>query len=565
MPHTVAGVNEAPTTANATFCATLVDQWVTHGLTRAFVAPGSRSTPLALALIANSDIDVAVFHDERGAAFAALGHGLATGRPAVVLCTSGTAAAHFFAAVIEADASAVPLIVCTADRPPELWGRGAPQTIDQTNLYGTRVRAFIEPGPPDDVDQAAWRDVALRAWEHATGPTPGPVHCNLSFRDPLTGRPGPLPTGVSSVAVKQPSGPDDNEVENIAARLRGRRGVIIAGRNETVGRDIVELAQRLGWPLIADHRSGARSAGMPFVISRFDALLRVPEFREAHQPEVVLRIGEILSSKAVSQWLTSWAGEVVATRPHARNIDPEDVASIQIDEAGFVSALLASLDDDHVCGPEWLASWIAADQAAIEAGQAVIEALGRQSEIAVAQAVVDAVPADGALVLSSSMPIRDVEWFGPPRSDIHVYSNRGANGIDGVVATATGVALTGAPTICLIGDVALLHDATSLIGLRGRHIDLTIVVVDNDGGGIFSFLPQRKSLDDGDYELLFGTPHGTDLAALFQAHGLRCETWPAPLTPEGVRIVIASSDRGQNLAVHDAVNGAVGEALSGRV
>ena len=173
LPHTVADVNEAPITSNATFCATLVDQWVLDGLTQAFVAPGSRSTPLALALVAHAGINVALFHDERGAAFAALGHGLATERPAVVVCTSGTAGSHFFSAVIEADASAVPLIVCTADRPPELWGRGAPQTIDQTALYGTKVRAFLEPGPPEDSDPGLWRGVARQAWQYATGANPG--------------------------------------------------------------------------------------------------------------------------------------------------------------------------------------------------------------------------------------------------------------------------------------------------------------------------------------------------------------------------------------------------------
>lgn len=557
-------MNQAPTTANATFSATLVDQWVIEGLTHAFVAPGSRSTPLALALVAHRGIDVALFHDERGAAFAALGHGLATGRPAVVICTSGTAAAHFFAAVIEADASAVPLIVCTGDRPPELWGRGAPQTIDQTALFGSKVRAFIEPGPPDDTEPDTWRLIASEAWKQATGRTPGPVHCNLSFRDPLTGNAGPLPAALPKTAIEPARVVDPLDVAAIAARFRGGRGVIIAGRNETSGDDIIELARRLGWPIIADHRSGCRRADADLVMQRFDALLREPEFGHAHEPDVVFRIGEIVSSKAVSQWLAAWAGDVVATRPHGRNIDPENIATTQIDETGLVASLLTTLDGGDRCAAGWLTSWIEADHDALETSRGVIAAAGVHNEIAAAQAVVEAVPPGGALVVSSSMPVRDVEWFGPSRDDIDVYANRGANGIDGVVATAIGVALTQTPTICLIGDVALLHDSTSLIALRKRPIDLTIVAVDNDGGGIFSFLPQHELLTVGDYELLFGTPHGTDLHALCKAHGLLSLDWPAPLAPSGIRIVIVDSDRDLNEALHGAVNHAVADRFTGR-
>lgn len=537
-------------------------------MTHAFIAPGSRSTPLARAFVAHPQIESHVLHDERAAAFAALGHGVATGRPAVVMCTSGTAAAHFYAAVIEADLSAVPLIVCTADRPPELWGRGAPQTIDQTHLYGSRVRDFIEPGPPDDGEPSSWRTLARRMISSATGATPGPVHANLSFRDPLTGTADVLAPPMPSLALHEPPQPPAQIVADVVELIAGRRGVLIAGRNESSGDDVVELAARLRWPVIADHRSGCRDPEAIHVLRHFDALLRDSAFAAGHRPQVVLRVGEIVSSKATSQWLAgNGQGEVIATRPWGRNIDPEAIATLQVDEAGIVPAILRALPADADCDAEWLDSWTTADQAARDTIASELACLSEPDacEVVIAQRAIDAVPARGALVVSSSMPVRDVEWFGQHRNDVTFISNRGANGIDGVVATAIGVALSGLPTVCLIGDVAFLHDSTSLIGLRDRDIDLTIMVIHNNGGGIFSFLPQHDLLDPGEYELLFGTPHGTDLVALANAHGVEVGSWPATdLAPKGVRVVVAQTNRDENLVLHNRLNDAVARAIAAR-
>lgn len=558
----------APTTASATFCATLVDQWVGEGLTQAFVAPGSRSTPLALAVVRHPAVDVALFHDERGAAFAALGHGQATGRPSVVLSTSGTAGSHFYAAIIEADASAVPMIVCTADRPPELWGRGAPQTIDQTELFGSTVRCFFEPGPPDDSDPSSWRAIARDAWNAAIGHpapgAPGPVHCNLSFRDPLTGLPGALPEPLGHAVPQPATSLGEATLDDLGGRLRGRRGVIVAGRNESSQQDVLELARRLGWPLLADHRSNCRDETCEVVVDRFDALLRHASFADRYRPEVVLRVGEPLSSKALSQWLARCGADIIATRPHGRNIDPETIATTQVDEAGLLTALVARIDVGDAVAPDWLEAWTTGDRQAQAAIDDVLARAESPNEIEIARHVVAAVPEAGALVVSSSMPVRDVEWFADSRRSIDVYSNRGANGIDGVIATSIGVALTGTPTTCLLGDIAFLHDSSSLVALRDRDIDLTIIVVDNDGGGIFSFLPQNDLLDTNQYEFLFGTPHGTDLAALCEAHGIRCDSWPAPggFDGSGVRVVIAPSERSRNHALHNAIEIAVGDLLA---
>ncbi len=557
----------------ATFCATVVDEWCRAGLDAAFVAPGSRSTPLALALAADERVAVHVFHDERSASFAALGHGLATGRPAAVLCTSGTAATHFHAAVVEADLSSVPLLVCTADRPPELWGVGAPQTIDQTHLYGRAVRFFAEPGPPDASTAPSWRSLASRAVAEAVGwsDRPGPVHLNLSFRDPLVGSPGPLPEGRPDgrpwhEATTPPAGSTGGGLDRLVGLLHDGTaavdGAIVAGAGTPDPAAVDRLAETLGWPVIADHRSGCR--GGPNAVRYADALLRSSTFGD-HRCDVVLRFGETLASKALSQWLTRTRPAIAAVFDRTRWSDPERDASIVVEGAATAAALAERLPPGLQPSTA-IDRWRRADARAAEAIDTVLAeaatAEGPTPEIGVAVATVDAVPAGGVLVVSSSMPVRDVEWFGPLRRDLDVLANRGANGIDGVISTAVGVALAGRPTTVLIGDVAFLHDSTALVALADRPVELTIVVIDNDGGGIFSFLPQATELDHGVYELLFGSPHGTDLAALARAHRLTVDRWPASPSPgPGPRVVIAHSDRATNVDLHQRLERAVIEAV----
>ncbi len=537
-----------PITAAATFCATLVDEWVHAGVTRAFIAPGSRSTPLALALHDREEIAVALFHDERSASFAALGHGLATHTPGIVLCSSGTAGTHFHAAVVEADLSAVPLIVCTADRPPELVGVGAPQTIVQTNLYGPIVRLFVEPGVPDPADLAEWRPFGARTVAAAIGARgkPGPVHCNLAFRDPLDGAPDELPIRTSnSIPWKpEPKSPTAAYLARIVDILNGRHGVVVAGSGITDPEAVIELAKRLQWPLIADQRSGCASADDAVVFG--DLIARTARFTVAQRPEVILRFGEQQSSKALNQWITHSGATIIAATPNGRWIDPDRAASLILSEEGLATALLEA---DFTTVPGRTTEWTTANDAA-SAAVAQFAEHHPASEIAVARSILLSSPATANVVLSSSMPIRQVEWFAGDSGERRVFSNRGANGIDGVIATAAGVAYAAGPTICFIGDVALLHDASSLAALSRRPIDLTIVVVDNDGGGIFSHLPQSSNLTTAQFEFLFGTPHGTDIATLAAAHGIQVEPWsPEALSSiDGVRMLIASSDRARSLA-----------------
>lgn len=554
-------MTQAPQDVQATFCATLVDQWVRMGLRHAVVAPGSRSTPMALALAARADLSLHIAHDERSAAFIALGIGLSTRVPAALLCTSGTAATHFHAAVVEADLSGVPMLVLTADRPPELQGIGAPQTINQVRLYGDVVRCYADPGVAELAGIDAWRAMAAEWWGNAADSNPGPVHVNLAFREPLVGVVGALPPSIATLdAAGDVLSPD---VAALAALLDGRRGLIVAGAGIADATAVESLANALQWPVLADARSGCRH--LSGAVSCFDGILRATAFAAAHRPEVVLHLGEPPASKVFGQWLQ--AGDAVHVHVHAqpRTIDPLRLVSQRVvGQPSVVCKQLASTIG-ATTDSTWLADWQRAERLGQNAIDAALE-LDALSEACVARTLSDG---DAQLVVSSSMPVRDVEWFGRPGSRSKVHSNRGANGIDGVVATAIGVAVgSGQPTVVLLGDVAFCHDQSSLTALAARQLPLTIVVVDNDGGGIFSFLPQATTLPQERFEQLFGTPHGTDIVAVARAHGLGARTVTttndlvAALADDSVTVVRVASDRVQNVAVHARLNSAIAAAIS---
>ncbi|MGB8858854.1 MAG: 2-succinyl-5-enolpyruvyl-6-hydroxy-3-cyclohexene-1-carboxylic-acid synthase [Ilumatobacteraceae bacterium] len=561
---TQAGPQMQSAAVQATFCATLVDQWVRLGMRHAVVAPGSRSTPMALALAAQPGLTVHVVHDERSAAFMALGIGLADGVPAALLCTSGTAATHFHAAVVEGDLSGVPMLVLTADRPPELQGIGAPQTIDQTELYGGVVRRFADPGVASSADAGSWRHLAADWWMSATGTDPGPVHVNLPFREPLVGVTGELPPSIELP-------PTDNEgwfmmrpdVAELAEMIDRPRGVIIAGVGVDDPSAVAALAEALQWPVLADPRSGCRV--LPQAVSCFDALLRHAPFAAAHFPAVALHLGEAPASKVLGAWLQESGAVHVQVHAQRRTIDPLGIIGERVyGQPSTVCTELVPLVRG-ASGHPWLAGWLHAERT----GQAAVESALAAEAAFTEPAVARLLSREAArLVVSSSMPVRDVEWFGSPGSATVVHSNRGANGIDGVIATGVGVAAaTGSATVVYVGDVAFCHDQSSLTALAGRGLPLTIVVTDNDGGGIFSFLPQATSLSAERFEQLFGTPHGTDIVALARAHGLGATTVTtaaqlrAALADPGVTVVRVPSDRAGNVAVHDRVLAAVAAAL----
>ena len=551
----------------ATFCATLVDEWARQGVRHAVVAPGSRSTPLAIALARNDAIEVHVFHDERSASFAALGIGSASGFPAVLLCTSGTAATHFHGAVVEAHQSDVPMIVCTADRPPELRDVGAAQTIDQTHLFGTSVRWFHDPGVASRDAASTWRSLASRTVQAALGARPGPVHLNLPFREPLTGEvvDMPQPREKKWSDVIRLGSSENQDLSEIAKAISGRRGVIIAGRGAS--RDVLSLSESLGWPILADAVSGVREQNSAVVIG-FDSILRSDRFATSHIPEVVLRIGAPPASKVLAQWVKKIECQTIQLRSSEMVTDPDHIVESTVigDVATSTRVLAAAVTP---CDKTWLADWAVAEEVA----QKAISAWTSEnfSEPSVARTVTAAMQVGSHLVVSSSMPIRDVEWFGSTTAGVTVHSNRGTNGIDGVISTAVGVAIsTKAQVTVLIGDVACLHDSNGLLALNRRDVDLTIVVTNNDGGSIFSFLPQAQIVSNSDFELLYGTPHGASFEHLAATHGIsyECVTTVKDLAKtlqqSGTRLIEVPCDRFANVSQHEALQSAVVDAVEAR-
>ncbi|HET9691619.1 MAG TPA: 2-succinyl-5-enolpyruvyl-6-hydroxy-3-cyclohexene-1-carboxylic-acid synthase [Acidimicrobiales bacterium] len=566
----------------ATFAATLVDEWVRSGVTDAVVAPGSRSTPLLVALGDDRRIATHVALDERAAGFMALGYGMATGRPAPVVTTSGTAAVELHPAVVEADLAGVAMVAVTADRPPELHHVGAPQTVEQVGLYGGATRLVLDPGAPTADGAGGWRALAARAVAAARGGPlgPGPVQLNLAFREPLLGQPGALPEGRPDGAPwTLPStpvpGPVDDAVLGRLVERRAEAGVIVAGAGAGDPAVVLDVASALGWPVFADPRSGVR---LPhhLVVAAADALLRTDV--AGWEPQAVLRLGRPWASKVLGSWLAQRGpGAVdVLVDPHGRWADPDRRVThvIAADPTGVGLALQARAGAGGHVASRWAARWHRAEAAAQVAIGGVLtpEAEGRAplSEPGVARAVTAAVPDGGVLVVSSSMPVRDVEWFSAPRRGIRVLANRGANGIDGVVATCVGAALSGTPTVGLLGDLAFVYDASALLWAARRPVRCTLVVVDNDGGGIFSFLPQA-GMAPGRFEEMWGTPHGLDVVAVCRAYGVavaEVASGPDLLAAvgdpgPGVRVVVVRTDRHANVAAHERVNAAVAAAVAG--
>jgi 2-succinyl-5-enolpyruvyl-6-hydroxy-3-cyclohexene-1-carboxylate synthase len=554
----------SPGDTAATFCATLVDEWARQGVRHAVVAPGSRSTPLAVALARNEGIEVHVFHDERSASFAALGIGTASGFPAVLLCTSGTAATHFHGAVVEAHQSDVPMIVCTADRPPELRDVGAAQTIDQTHLFGTAVRWFHDPGVPSRDAATTWRSLASRTVHAAVGARPGPVHLNLPFREPLTGDVVDMPASREKKwsEVVHLGASEVQDLSEIIKAISGRRGVIIAGRGAS--RDVLSLSEALGWPILADAVSGVREPNNSVVIG-FDAILRSELFATSHVPEVILRIGASPASKVLAQWIKKNDCRVVQIRSTEMVSDPDHMVEFTVvgDVATTTRVLAAAVTP---CDKAWIIDWADAET---RAQKAISEwTFENFSEPSVARTVTSASSVGSHLVISSSMPIRDVEWFGTTTPGVTVHSNRGTNGIDGVISTAVGVAIaTKSRVTVLIGDVACLHDSNGLWALSRRDVDLTIVVTNNDGGSIFSFLPQAQIVSNSDFELLYGTPHGASFEHLAATHGIAYERVASvkdletTLQRTGTRLIEVPCDRFANVAQHESLNSAVVAAV----
>ncbi|MEU4410375.1 2-succinyl-5-enolpyruvyl-6-hydroxy-3-cyclohexene-1-carboxylic-acid synthase [Streptosporangium sp. NPDC023963] len=550
-----------PATALATV---LVDELARCGLTDVVLAPGSRSAPLALAVHADSRLRLHVRVDERSASHLAVGLARRSDRPVVLICTSGTAAANFHPAVIEAHESGVPLLVLTADRPPELRDTGASQTVDQIKLYGTAVRWFSEIGVPEDRpgQVAYWRSTACRAYQRAMGPyDPGPVHLNVAFREPL------IPDGDPSWSESLEG---DAAGPWVRARVASppvalhlpptRRGVLVVGDGATNTRRYVAAAGMAGWPVLSEPNGGARYGD--HAMSAYHFLLGTPEFADRHRPDVVVTLGRPGLSRPLLNWLRRAGEHIVVASDMTRWPDPTRSAT----QVAQVVEIPVSAGDDT-----WLHSWRRAETAARAAIDEVLDGSGL-SEPRLARDLAEALP-NGALLFSgSSMPIRDLDQAMRPRRGLRIMANRGAAGIDGVVSSAMGAALAhNGPSYALMGDLTFLHDQNGLLlGSREPRPDLCLVVVNNDGGGIFSLLPQAALRDP--FERVFGTSHGVDLGYVAAATGTPYTFVDEPgqlvkaLRGEGLRMVEVRTDRESNARLHaamrDAAHAAVRDAMA---
>jgi 2-succinyl-5-enolpyruvyl-6-hydroxy-3-cyclohexene-1-carboxylate synthase len=501
----------------------LVDELVRGGMAHACVSPGSRSTPLVLALARHPAVTVHVHLDERSSAFVALGIAKATGEPVAVASTSGTAAAEFFPAVVEASQARVPLILVTADRPPRLRGTGANQTIDQVELYGSSVRAYLEPPVPSlEADVAgAWRAAGREAIEAARGHVPGPAHVNCCFEEPLapTGSPVLEPRGGQPLPGGEPPRAETFEaigVPAISDLVRGvERGLVVAGPLRRREPQVLALAARLGWPLLAEPLSHVRNPG---ALEAGQALAGSPAWREAITPDIVLQFGATPTTRA-TQALVAAGRALVVVDDGFPDPDPDHRAAISVRApVGEVAAGLLDTDGSAPITP-WRTAWRAADTAARTAIDGCLDSWAEPSEMGVARDLAAAIPDGGTLFVGNSMPVRDLDGSMAPRDGLRVLANRGASGIDGLVSTALGVAASGSgPTFALLGDLTFLYDAGAVLWNASQGPDLVVVVNDNGGGQIFAGLGQRQ-LPPDELERLFLTPHGADLEALCGAAG----------------------------------------------
>jgi 2-succinyl-5-enolpyruvyl-6-hydroxy-3-cyclohexene-1-carboxylate synthase len=572
----------------------LVDELVRCGVSDAVLAPGSRSAALAMAAHDDPRLRLHVEIDERSAGFLAVGLARASGRPAAVIVTSGSAVANLHPAVVEADTGAVPLLLLTADRPPELRDTGANQTIDQLGLFGGAVRWFHEIGVAEDRPDAVayWRSVASRAVAETVGARTlaGPVHLDVPFREPTVpasddgrSRAAPFAQRLDGRHDRRPwvaltTAPRELPVEQLqamAARLSAtERGLVVVGQTTVPAGPVHALARATGYPVIAEPTSNAR---LPGALAHAGQLVEHPGFAAAHRPDLVVRVGRTGLSRPLASFLDARVPQVLIDGDGAWHDPERAIAELVVADPATTCAALAELLAVPTAS-EWTDRWRDADRSATDAIDAVLDGEDRPTEPRVARDLGATLPDGTTLVVGSSMPVRDLDLFLRPREGLRVVANRGASGIDGAVSTALGVAIADAtdegpdraPTVALVGDLTLLHDANGfLLSPDLPQVDCTFVVVDNDGGGIFSFLPQAGF--PGPFERVFGTPHGRDLGDLARLHRLGYtrveragELAPAVVDAGragGLHLVHVRTDRDANVALHRQLTTAVHQHL----
>lgn len=567
--------------ANLQFARALIDELHAAGVATAVVCPGSRSTPLALAITEHPRLSHSIHIDERSAAFYALGFAKASARPVALLCTSGTAAANFLPAVAEAHHARVPLVLLTADRPPELRAWGAAQTMDQRALYAGFTRWFEDaPCPGEREGEPAYAAaVARRAVYEATGPAPGPVHLNLPFREPL------------APALVEPYAPPARDAAAYPPPVTRTtapgfdlpgvdRGVLLFGPDSwdaSLAAAAHSLAGWLGWPLLADPASGLR-AGAPLAetaIHGADLLLRDGSVAAALRPDLIVRFGGQPTSASIAHWIARHAeAEVWLVDQAAGFRDPQHRATrvFRSTPRDFCRSLAGPSTVPTAAALAWRAHWQQADRVAQAAAVAALDAEPAFLTPHLARTLWARLPDRAVLYVANSMAIRELDAFAGPRAAaLRLLANRGVNGIDGLLSSALGAAAaTRAPTVLWCGDLAFLHDVSGLLSGRLLNANLTVVVSNDDGGGIFEYLPVAGAIERTHFEHVFAVPHGTDLCALARGFGWQAvrvgsaEAFADALSRAlagGRHVIEVPVDRRANTAFHRLLHGAVSAAL----
>ncbi len=575
--------------ANLLWATLIVEELLRTGVDLFCVAPGSRSTPLVAALVANERARSLIHFDERGTAFAALGCARATGRPAAWITTSGTAVANGLPAVVEAATDGVPMILLTADRPPELRQTGANQTIDQPDIFGDYVRwRFDLPTPDAGVDPAMVLTTVDQAVYRARRAPSGPVHLNLMFREPFVPEPGEQGPAApdrwsrsgepyTRYAATRPA-VDPDEVERLWEGLRPvERGLVVAGRlgSRKQGEAVLRLAESLGWPLLPDVGSQVRLGAISeYLIPYHDALLASEPFKETHAPQAVLHLGGRAVSKRLERFLAgSRPDPYVVVRENPFRLDPGHrvTHSVEADVPGFCAALAKVAERrPPATTASWTASWRGASEKVDRRLDLSFAETNELNEPLVARLISRHIPGEHGLCVASSMPIRDLDTYAAEDgAPVPVAANRGASGIDGTVATAAGFARgSGKVVTLLIGDLALLHDLNSLAMLR--DLPVVVVVLNNDGGAIFSFLPVARHREF--FEPYFGTPQGLSFehaAAMFGLGYHRpssatelVEAYRASCGSNTPALIEVKTDREENRELHGKLLSEISEATA---
>ncbi len=574
-----------------------VDELARNGVRNVVVSPGSRSTPLAYAFARHEAIKVWMNLDERSAAFFGLGMAKASRTPVALVCTSGTAAANYFPAIVEAHISRVPLLVLTADRPPELRDNGAPQAINQINLYGSYAKWFQDLALPEATNEALRyiRTVAGRAFGTAAAKPYGPVHLNFPFREPLTPTliPGQFmlpvenrdpiawhgrPNGQPYVSLAQSDRSLSIEALQKLAEGLNPKGVIICGTLDEPGfaEEVTALAEVLKYPILADPLSGLRTGShdKKLIIDNYDAFLRDEAVCHLLKPEFIIRFGAMPTAKPLLLWLKRY--------PNCRQVvvdggdgwqEPTELASEIIYAAPrqLCQDLTKAIVNGSSQLSDWAELWQSLSQTTAQVVTTKLAELDEPFEGKVFAELGALLPDGATLFVGNSMPVRDLDtFFSSNERNIRILCNRGANGIDGVVSSALGAgAASEGPLVLVIGDLSFYHDMNGLLAAKMHQLNATIILLNNDGGGIFSFLPQTAFPDN--FEQLFGTPHGLDFrptAELYGAKYSKVENWPdfrhnfsQSINSEGLKIIEVPTQRERNVTLHRLFWPAIAEAI----